>query len=200
MSKLNDVLTLLPALSAAYLMKVTSATDMILVKKTATQAPETTPWLYDAMVTVIAINRPFSMFVKTDLFPHWKKKAPTVMQFIAKNFPDMNKVMYNGVSQFLLGMLKDDLLERQTPVTLRSMTVNLDRVPQVFSLHFPGYIEYKADGSVQPVGPSIVWSTIIGAESACPPHLSRTLKSLRTSKQANAKRSPRITPDPCLLR
>jgi len=69
----------------------------------------------------------------------WKQKAPAVVRFIEENFPEAGKLAKTAMMTFLIEALIDDLKERGVPVTVGTLTNNIDRLPALFDECYPGY-------------------------------------------------------------
>lgn len=140
MSKnLNDVLAMLPHLRQRDLSTVRAAIDHLLDKRV--ENDPTLP-LFGAIKSILGIHTTFRAFQGSRAaYTAWKHRAPACVSFIDQTWPDASKVAKGALTAVLVDMLIDDLKGGQVPVTLGSVAIHLDRIPQLFERAFPDYIK-----------------------------------------------------------
>ena len=137
--KLNDILAVLPSLQQHELATIKAAINHLLVKQI--DDVDTTSPLYEAMANLLGVGLSFRDFHNVTSYSTWKKSAPHVVSFIEKTYPQATRVAKLAMMTFLLEALIDDLKGRGVPITLGTVTVNLERLPALYDQCFPGYRE-----------------------------------------------------------
>lgn len=95
--------------------------------------------LFGALQRVLSVQLNYPTFLKTKNGRLWAKNAPPVVSFIEATWGGQRRVSEFALMAYLLELLVDDMRLWQAPITVGSMTVNLQRIPQVFDTAFPGY-------------------------------------------------------------
>jgi hypothetical protein len=138
MSK-DQVLALLPKLTRQELREVAAACES-LIPAVSGRNPE-----YDELAQTIAwmcerlgMSKHFTV-PKKEFIKHGKP----VLKFMRTHFAEETKVkvVRLAVLQFLVVMLVEWLKKSQVPINARTITLNLDKIPERFQFSFPGYIE-----------------------------------------------------------
>lgn len=137
--QLSEFIAGLPTLSQGELVTVRAACDR-LIKSSVDAVDETNP-LFDALAQLLGVKLSFRDFHNITAYTSWKRHAPGVVDFITQLYPDVSKAMKTGVMKFLLEALRDDLKDRGVPITIGTMTINLDRLPEIYDCCFPDYRE-----------------------------------------------------------
>lgn len=133
----NKVLGILPGLSQQELATVRAAIDHLLVHQV--DELDTTSPLYTAIATMLGVGLSYRDFHNVQAYSTWRKVAPKVVSFIQETFPQATKVTKTAMMTFMLEALMDDLKGRGVSITLKTMTVNLSRLPMLFDQEFPDY-------------------------------------------------------------
>lgn len=136
---LSELLGALPTLSHEELATVRGAIDHLLSKRSEGDDP-TIP-LFNSILKVLSKQMAFSTFTGTSAYRAWKANAPVCVSFIETTWPEASKVAKGALMVILIDMLIDDLQGRGVPVTIGTITNNLDRIPQLFDLAYPDYIK-----------------------------------------------------------
>lgn len=134
---LIKLLAALPHLKQTELATLRAAIDHLLVHRV--DDLDTTSPLYAAMAKLLGVGLSYRDFHNVVSFKTWRKSAPAVVSFIEATFPTATKVAKIAMMTFLLEALIDDLKSRGVPITLGTVTINLDRLPQLFDSAFPDY-------------------------------------------------------------
>ncbi len=137
--KLSEIIGALPKLDQHELVLLRAALNQLI--RVDGEAPDETSPLYDCMASLLGVGLSFRDFHNVNAYRSWRKAAPAVVLFIEQSFPEATKVAKMAVMRFLLEALRDDLLERGVPITIGTMSSNLDRLPEVFDASFPMYRE-----------------------------------------------------------
>lgn len=149
---LDTILSLLPKLDQSQLAIVRAfITDL-----SNTSSEESL--LYEVVSTAVRVKMPFSEFAKSSAYKTWAKGEPTVMAFLNSTFPECQKKLpMVAILRFLIDLLRAELVRADIPVTLGTISSNLNRIPEIFSSEFPGYAE---SGAL-----SIVKARLLGGKS-----------------------------------
>lgn len=137
--KLSEMIGGLPTLNQQELSVLRAACDQLI--KAPTDALDETSPLFDELASLLGIRLSFRDFHNVPAYTAWKRHAPTVIGFLGDTHPDVSRVMKGALMHFLLVALRDDLMERGVPITIGIMTKNLDRLPEIYDVSFPGYRE-----------------------------------------------------------
>lgn len=140
MTKVTDVLVLLPKLTQGELGTVRAAVEHLLTGGIVDSDDDTKP-LYD--MASAAVGRgylSFYQFQKMAPYRVWKRDAKAVVQFIEKTFPESQKVTKMAITSFLVAALVDDMREIGIPITLGTITNHISRLPEMLEKCFPGYV------------------------------------------------------------
>jgi len=138
--KLTDILSQLPKLSQEELATVRAAVEHLLAGSSDAEDP-TRP-LYDVVSGAVGRGYlSFQEFSKMAAYKTWRRDAPAVVQFIETAFPQSHKVTKLAIMNYLVSALIDDLKERNVPITLRTITNNISRLPQILDDCFPDYLK-----------------------------------------------------------
>lgn len=135
--KLSEVVAALPKLNQQELLTIRAACDQ-LIKIPVDDVDETNP-LFDDLTHILGVKLSFRDFHNVTAYSAWKRHAPGVVEFITEQHPDVSKVLKGALVRMLLEALRDDLRDRGIPVTLGTMAVNLDQLPEVYDRCFPGF-------------------------------------------------------------
>lgn len=139
-SWLNEVVKLLPKLTQHELLTVRAAVEQLITAPHTEDVDATSP-LYDNMSRLLGVTLSFRDFHNTAVYRQWKRNAPACIAYIEEHFPECRKATKSALMLFMLEALIDDLKERGVPITLGTVTKNIDRLPQLFDQIFPGYIQ-----------------------------------------------------------
>ena len=138
--KVNDLIRELPKLSQQELAVVRAAVDHLLDGSSNTEDP--TRSLYDVVSGAIGRGHlSFQEFHKMAIYKVWRRDAPAVVCFIDKTFPQSHKVTKTAIMSFLVRALIDDMKMLKIPITIGTVTRQIDQLPQVLDRCFPGYVE-----------------------------------------------------------
>lgn len=137
--EVNEMLKLLNKLSQPELATIKAATEHLLTKQV--DELDTTSVLYSTMATLLGVGLSYRDFHNVTAFSTWRKSAPSVVSFIEATFPGATKVAKCAMMTFLLEALIDDLRGRGVPISLGTVTVNIQRLPALFDECFPSYRE-----------------------------------------------------------
>lgn len=138
--KLNEVIAALPKLTQHELLTVRAALEQLITAPHAEDVDVTSP-LYDNMSRLLGVTLSFRDFHNTAVYRQWKRNAPACIAYLDKHFPDSRKATKSALMLLMLESLIEDLKDRGVPITLGTVTKNIDRLPQMFDLIFPGYLE-----------------------------------------------------------
>lgn len=144
----DTIIVGLASLSKEELAKVKVAvealTGMTIPKEEMTDDEEL---LFQAMSQFL-VERGFRAVVFYDTlrrsksFQAWKRNVPQVSKWFNKVFADYpKKVERFALAKMGFKLLADYLQSRQTPVSLATLAVNVDKLPECFANAFPGYIQ-----------------------------------------------------------
>lgn len=134
MSNLNTILALLPKLTREQLATVRAAADHLLAPKEGDVSP-----VFDVLTSMLGYRMTYFQFLNGESGRNWGKNCASLDTFINTYLPCNNRIVRTAVTAFLLDLLRADLKQRCVPVTMRSMVVNFNRVPELFDSQFPGY-------------------------------------------------------------
>jgi hypothetical protein len=133
---INDLIKQLPKLTQSELKLLRLAIDELSVRKD----DEGESYLYSALLKATGSRTPYSLFMKTTAYPHWRRHLPDIERFIATNFPSANRITGLALATFTLQALCQDLKRRNVPISMGSVAKNLGRFADVFEDQFPGYL------------------------------------------------------------
>lgn len=126
----------LPKLSQQELKLLRLAIDELTTRK----ADQGESYLYAALLKAVGVPTPYSLFIKTSAYTHWRRYLPVMEQFLHTNFPKANRITCLALTTFILQALCRDLKERGVPISMGSVTKNLGRFADVFEDQFPNYL------------------------------------------------------------
>lgn len=138
----DQIIGALPTLGHADLKAINAVTAHLLGQ--GLPDPQNHPngpqaWLFVALQGVLnGAYRP------PDSLKAFNKNAPAVIKFVADGFGVHfldKKVEAMALLNGLVCLLRDDLKDRKVPVTYKTMTEHLPRLPEVFERSFPGYLD-----------------------------------------------------------
>lgn len=141
----TDIISILPKLSQDELNKITEASKF-LTKKQIKNVDEY-EWLFEAMLSELKIHGirryiSFINFTETSNFKFFKKGSLEVLSFLKDVFPKYkSRVQKTGISRILIASLIRDMRSKHIPVTLGTISKNIHRLPEIFEISFPNYIE-----------------------------------------------------------
>jgi hypothetical protein len=131
MSK-DKVLSLLPRLTQQELREISAVLENLLDKNIPTEMDE----LVQAITAATGILH--GNLDKKGMVKHGKP----VLEFLAKYFPGVvNKIPRQAVLRCFIKILIDYLDGIKVPVSGRSVVLNLDKIPGLFRIAFPGWLE-----------------------------------------------------------
>jgi len=145
MTKLSTILAALPALSQNDLAAVKAAADSLITpsgRATAAANEGAAIPLFDAITHALGLRMGFAAFQATGTYKSYRRGARAIDDFLAENLAEAcDRVSRNAMLSLLVECLIDDLKGRHVPISMGSVSNNLERAPQVFRAAFPGYIE-----------------------------------------------------------
>lgn len=145
--KKDDILAALPTLSKADLEAIYAMTAHLLQGGSqgavSNGATPDAPLLFEALSGQLNALAGWPYVASTKQGKLLQQRAPEVTKFLSKHFKgwDKNKITQLAIMQLMLNLLRDDLKERGVQPSFGIMVTNLNRLPEVFSNAFPGYLE-----------------------------------------------------------
>ena len=143
---ISEIIGVLPALSEADRTLLKAALDGLTV---TTDERNATTGLYEALCVAIGSSVPYGRFCQTPASKQWKLKSATAINFIETTFGSPNRIVTHNLMRMLSEALVDDLKAKGVPISIRSVVLSLDRLPQVFDGLFP---DYRKNGWAHLVG------------------------------------------------
>lgn len=134
------IIAQLPTLSRAELSAVKGAADSLLGPQAAAIEQAATP-LFKTLQRALGANVGFSAFTQMKAYKPFKAAEPVITQFIAQNWPGIDRRMTQAMLGMMIDALLADLKGRGLPLSLGTVCNNLMRAPQVLRNAFPGYLE-----------------------------------------------------------
>ena len=131
--RLNELIAVLPSMSKHELAVLRGAIERLLGHQASPASP-----LYAALTAVAGVKLPYQRFQASASYKAWPQNEKLVLTFIRDTW-DPTKVTEAALSQYLMGLLADDLKGRGLPVSVGTLAVNISSIPQVFEQAFPGY-------------------------------------------------------------
>jgi hypothetical protein len=139
--KAAEIIAALPALSKRDLLAVRGAADALLGPQAAANNGATPP-LFDAVTRALGLRIGFGTFQATATYKQFKRGEAAVSAFMTAELPEIkDAVTKQALCALIVSCLLDDLKGRHVPLSMGSVSSNLERAPQVFRDAFPGYLE-----------------------------------------------------------
>jgi uncharacterized membrane protein YecN with MAPEG domain len=139
--KVQELISLLGRFQKKDLLKIRSAINH-LIGEVETSVSDDTEMLFNAIVHLLNMRLSYASFLKTkSLRSQWKNKARGVVDFIHTTFAPKDKATEYAVTLLLVQLLMEDMKKRNVLISLRTLVLNLGRVPVVFDDQYPGYRE-----------------------------------------------------------
>jgi hypothetical protein len=143
--KKDDILAALPTLSRADLESVHAMAAHLLGAQGSVSNGGTpdAPLLFEALSGQLNGIMGWPYVAATKQGKLLQQRAPEVTKFLTKHFRgwDKNKITQLAIMQLMISLLREDLKERGVQASFGILVANLNRLPEVFSNAFPGYLE-----------------------------------------------------------
>jgi len=142
----SEIISTLPKLTSDEINQI-KETANFLSSNTRKSSIDKHEWLYDALLSELKVHGvlryiTFVSFSETSSYTSFKRGAKEVEQFFNSVFPNHKKrIQKNGISRILIASLIRDMRRRQIPITLGTVSKNVHRLPEVFEISFPNYIQ-----------------------------------------------------------
>ena len=139
---LSGVLAALPALNKAELLAVKAAAEGLLGPLRGANGAPATP-LFEALTRALGARLSLDQFQATGTYKSFSRGERAFMAFVDENFPSVksNKVPYRAFIAFLVDLVIDDMKQRKIPISIGTVSVNLESVPDMFERAYPDYIK-----------------------------------------------------------
>lgn len=139
-----DILTALPKLTGAELAEVAAVIGHLQNKGRSGARPEGAATVPELLFNALAATVGASMSRQNLPAPLAKKLAShagPVKQFLDADFAgwDSNKLTQQAFLTFLMSLLTNMLTAYETKPSVRTMILNLDKLPKAFDREFPDY-------------------------------------------------------------
>ncbi len=141
----TDIISALPKLSQDELRKINEASKFLTKKQI--KNIDDYEWLFEAMLQELKIHGVyryvgFTNYTDTPSFLHFKKGAKEVIAFLEDVFPTyQSRLQKTGISRILIASLIRNMRSMHIPVTLGTVSKHIHRLPEVFEISFPNYIQ-----------------------------------------------------------
>ena len=141
----TDIISALPNLSQNELNQINEAAKFL--TKNQIKNMEKYEWLFEAMMHELKVHGIrryicFSDFIETSNFKSFKRGADEINSFFESVYPNYKqRVQKLGIARMLIASLIRDFRSRHIPVTLGTISKNIHRLPEVFEISFPNYIQ-----------------------------------------------------------
>jgi hypothetical protein len=132
----SQILEALPKLSQADLAAVHAMAGHLLSATMPTSAPDSLT--YDAIVVTLNLTAHMAPNAARAL----ASRQPVLFKFFDEYFPGWNKskIVQTAFLQYMMGILRNNLIKVGVRPTPLIMIKHLHRVPEVFEDSFPGYL------------------------------------------------------------
>ena len=139
--KAAEIIARLPSLAKRDLLAVRGAADALLGPQ-AEASGGVAPPLFGAVTRALGLRIGFGAFQATRTYRQFKRGSETVDAFMAAEMPEIkDAVTKQALVGLIVSCLLDDLRGRHVPLSMGTVSSNLERAPQVFRDAFPGYLE-----------------------------------------------------------
>ena len=139
----KDILNDLTSLDAEALQALRDRADFLLDHANETQTEGLEEELYHHIRTVLIDNHfpcpPWARFKTTSLIKRYRQACEAIEPFI--DAIDGTRVERTATLNLCLTLVINYLIDRHVPVSIKTIVQNLEKVPELVELSFPGYLQ-----------------------------------------------------------